>query len=68
MAKPKYKTGDKVIITTNDLQPQFRGVKAVVKKVFQSMTENDAWQFVYRLEVDGEVLRGVAFETDMKPA
>jgi hypothetical protein len=63
MAKSKFKTGDRVRIVTNALQPQFNGKTAVVKKVYQS-TENDE-DFFYRLSVGEETLKGVATDNNI---
>lgn len=70
MASSKFKTDDKVIITSNSLQPQFKGKAGKVKKVYAAFSENDAEErdFFYRVEVDNAVLKGIARESDLKPA
>jgi hypothetical protein len=70
MASSKFKTDDKVIITSNSLQPQFKGKVGKVKKVYAAFSENDAEErdFFYRVEVDNAVLKGIARESDLKPA
>jgi hypothetical protein len=70
MTVSKFKADDKVIITSNSLQPQFNGKTGRVKKVYASFSENDAGEhdFFYRVEVDNTVLKGIARESDLKPA
>lgn len=69
MATAKYKTNDRVTIVSNSLQPQYTGKTGKVKKVYASFSENDAEErdFLYRVEVDGVVLKGIAHESDLKP-
>lgn len=70
MAKSKFKTNDRVTIVNNNLQPQYRGKVGKIKKVYPTFSENEACEqlFVYRVEVDGDVLKGVARECDLKMA
>lgn len=70
MATSKYKTNDRVMIVGNSLQPQYLWKTGKVKKVYASFSENDAEEreFFYRVEVDGVVLKGIARESDLKPA
>lgn len=70
MATPKYKANDRVTIVGNSLQPQYLWKTGKVKKVYASFSENDAeeHEFFYRVEVDGVVLKGIARESDLKPA
>lgn len=63
MAKTKFKTGDKVKIVTNDLQPQYAGKIGEVKKVYRGFDEE---LVVYRISVGDEVLRGVATDKDLE--
>lgn len=63
MAKSKFKAGDKVRILANELQPQFEGRAGVIKKVFQTFCEGN---FLYRIEVAGETLRGMATDSDLE--
>lgn len=69
MKQSNFKTNDKVIIVSNSLQPQYTGKTGKVKKVYASFSENDAEErdFLYRVEVDGVVLKGIAHESDLKP-
>ena len=50
MSKPKHKVGAIVTVLRHDLQKQFVGKKAVVKKAFQLTNDDLQDQFVYRLE------------------
>lgn len=70
MAKSKFKTNDQVMIVSNSLQPQFKGKVGRIKKAFPSFDDNDAGEreFFYRVEVDGEALKGIARDRDLKPA
>jgi hypothetical protein len=58
--------GDQVRITSNDLQPNMVGKIAQIKKVYESFSLDDGFEKVYRIMVDGKVLRGVATENDIK--
>lgn len=70
MATSKYKINDRVTIVGNSLQPQYLWKTGKIKKVYASFSENDAdeREFFYRVEVDGVVLKGIARESDLKPA
>lgn len=70
MSTSKYKANDRVMIVGNSLQPQYLWKTGKVKKVYASFSENDAeeHEFFYRVEVDGVVLKGIARESDLKPA
>lgn len=66
MAKSKFKVGATVTVLRHDLQKQYVGKKAIVKKAFQLTNDNLHDQFVYRLECDGETLKGVTPELDLE--
>lgn len=66
MAQPKYKIGATVTILRHDLQKQFVGKKATIKKAFQMTNEDLHDKFVYRLECNGETLKGVTPELDLE--
>ena len=70
MAQSKFKTGDYVRIISNSLQPQFQGKIGKIKKAFPTFSEDhsDVREFVYRIEVNGEVLKGIAKESDLQSA
>jgi hypothetical protein len=57
--------GDRVKITSNDLQPNMVGKVAQIKKVYASFSLEDGFGKVYRIMVDGNVLRGVASDNDI---
>ena len=66
MAKSEIKSGDKVKILHNDIQPQMVGKVGKVKKVYESFSEECECRFLYRIEVDGVALRGVASSKDLE--
>lgn len=66
MAKPKFKIGASVTVLRHDLQKQYVGKKAVIKKAFQLSNDDLQDQFVYRLECNGETLKGVTPELDLE--
>lgn len=69
MATSKYKIHDKVVIVNNSLQPQYQGKVGSVKKVYAAFgdTDSEERKFFYRIEVDGNTLKGLANESDLKP-
>lgn len=66
MAKPKFKVGATVTVLRHDIQKQYIGKKALVKKAFQLTNDDLQNQFVYRLECNGETLKGVTPELDLE--
>lgn len=66
MAKPKFKVGATVTVLRHDIQKQYIGKKALVKKDFQLTNDDLQNQFVYRLECNGETLKGVTPELDLE--
>lgn len=68
MPKPKFRVGDRVRILADSLQPQYEGVVGIVKKAYQSFTDDgtDGHDAFYRIEVDGVVLRGIAIESELE--
>lgn len=66
MATPKFKNGATVTILRHDLNKQYVGKKATVKKAFQLSNDDLQDQFVYRLECNGETLKGVTPELDLE--
>lgn len=66
MAQSKFKVGDTVTIIENDLQPAMVGKKGKIKKVYPLCSCVYEREFVYRIEVDGETLKGVAMDKDLK--
>lgn len=52
-------------IVSNKLEPQYVGKIGKVKKVYETFTEEDDDIFLYRIDVDGITLKGVARETDL---
>lgn len=66
MATPKFKAGATVTVLHNDLQPQYVGKKVKIKKAFQLTNDDAESRFVYRLEADGETLKGITAENDLQ--
>ncbi len=66
MAKSQFKSGDRIQILRNDIQPQMVGKVGKVKKVYESFSDECDCRFLYRIEVDGVALRGVAAAQDLK--
>lgn len=66
MAQPKFKAGATVTVLRNDLQPQFVGKKVKIKKAFQITNDDAAPRFAYRLDCNGETLKGITLETDIQ--
>lgn len=65
MEKSTFKVGDKVKIVSNDLQPAMVDKIGVVKKVYPGFSEESGYGYVYRVEVSGQALRGVACDKDL---
>lgn len=68
MTHSKFKVGDKVTIISNDLQAESVGQIGTIKKVYPSFNENTGYGYVYRVEVNGKPLKGVAGDNDLKKA
>lgn len=68
MGKSKFKVGDKVRIVSNDLQTNMVDKIGTIKKVYQGFSEESGYDHVYRVEVAGQVLRGVACDSNLEKA
>lgn len=66
MAKSKFRVGATVTVLRHDLQKQYVGKQAIIKKAFQLSNDDLQDQFVYRLECNGETLKGVTPELDLE--
>lgn len=66
MRKSKFKVGDKVKIIVNEIQSNMVGKIGQVKKVYPSFSEEPEYEFLYRVEVAGVVLKGVATDKDLE--
>lgn len=69
MVKSKFKAGDRVRVVSNDIQPQFISKTGIVKKAYCTFCESDTTGntlWFYRIEVNGETLRGIAADTDIE--
>lgn len=66
MATPKFRVGATVTVLRHDLQKQYVGKKAIIKKAFRITNDDLPDQFVYRLECNGETLKGITPELDLE--
>lgn len=70
MGNFKFNVGDNVKIVSNDLQPAMVGKIGRVKKVYPSFSEdsdnNVQSSYFYRVEVGGDVLKGVATNNNLE--
>ena len=66
MGKSRFKVGDKVRIVSNEIQSNMVGKVGQVKKVYPSFSEEPGYEFLYRVEVAGVVLKGVATDKDLE--
>lgn len=64
--EPRLKAGDRIRIVRNDIQPVFVGKVGRIKKVYESFSDECECRFLYRVEVDGETLKGVAASQDLE--
>lgn len=66
MKKSTFKVGDKVKILSNDLQPAMVDKVGTIKKVYPGFSEEAGCEYVYRVEVSGQALKGVACDKDLQ--
>ena len=66
MGKSRFKVGDKVRVVSNEIQSNMVGKVGQVKKVYPSFSEELGYEFLYRVEVAGVVLKGVATDNDLE--
>ena len=66
MGKSRFKVGDKVRVVSNEIQSNMVGKVGQVKKVYPSFSEEPGYEFLYRVEVAGVVLKGVATDKDLE--
>lgn len=62
----KFNRGDIVRILSNEVQPQYVGRIGRISKVYPSYNEKLGNGFVYRVNVGGKLLQGVACENDIE--
>ena len=60
-----FNRGDIVRIVSNDVQPEYVGRTGRVSKVYPTYDEKDGNCFVYRVNVGGKLLKGVACDADL---
>lgn len=61
----KFKVGDIVRIISNDVEPQYIGRIGRISKVYPAYNEKAGESFVFRVNVGGKLLKGVACDTDL---
>lgn len=61
----KFKVGDIVRIISNGVQPQYVGSIGRISKVYPAYSEKIEEGFVFRVNVGGKLLKGVACENDL---
>ena len=61
-----YKVGDTVQILANGLQPEYVGRVGRISKVYNSFSEKLGYTTVYRVNVAGKLIKGVACECDLR--
>lgn len=66
MEKSKFKVGDKVRVVSNEIQSNMVGKIGQIKKVYPSFSEEPGYEFLYRIEVSGVTLKGVATDKDLE--
>lgn len=64
----KFKVGDNVEILANEIQREFVGRIGRISKVYNSYSNKLGYCTVYRVNVGGKLLKGVACEDDLKLA
>ena len=62
----KFKRGDIVRIVSNEVQPQCVDKIGRISKFYPSYSEKLGNSFVYRVNVGGKLLQGVACENDIE--
>lgn len=65
MMEAKFNRGDIVRILSNEVQPQYVGRIGRISKVYPSYSEKLGNGFVYRVNVGGKLLQGVARDSDI---
>lgn len=61
----KFKVGDNVEILANEIQSEFVGRIGRISKVYNSYSNKLGYCTVYRVNVGGKLLKGVACEDDL---
>lgn len=61
----KFKVGDIVRIVSNDIQPEYVGRIGRISKVYPAYNEKAGENFVFRVNVGGKLLKGVACDIDL---
>lgn len=65
MTNSKFKVNSMVTLLRHDIHPQYVGKKVRIKKAYQMSNDDLQDMFVYRLEYNGETLKGVTPEMDL---
>lgn len=61
----KFKVGDIVRIVSNEIQPEYVSRIGRISKVYPAYNEKAGESFVFRVNVGGKLLKGVACDTDL---
>ena len=61
----KFKVGDIVRIVSNEIQPEYVGRIGRISKVYPAYNEKVGENFVFRVNVGGKLLKGVACDDDL---
>lgn len=61
----KFKVGDIVRIVSNEIQPEYVGRIGRISKVYPAYNEKAGENFVFRVNVGGKLLKGVACDIDL---
>lgn len=61
----KFKVGDIVRIVSNEIQPEYVGRIGRISKVYPAYSEKAGEDFVFRVNVGGKLLKGVACDDDL---
>lgn len=61
----KFKVGDIVRIVSNEIQPEYVNRIGRISKVYPAYNEKTGESFVFRVNVGGKLLKGVACDTDL---
>lgn len=61
----KFKVGDIVRIVSNEIQPEYVGRIGRISKVYPAYNEKAGENFVFRVNVGGKLLKGVACDDDL---
>lgn len=64
--EPKFKVRDIVRILDNSLHNQYIGSTGRISKVYPVYSNKIGYSFLYRVNVNGKLLKGIACEDDLE--